>query len=174
MKPRLMHGSDWAGQDVAGWWASEKLNGWRALWTGSRLLTRQGEVLDAPDWFTAGLPERPLDAELWAGQGTTHDQVNGLVQSARWQALTLRPFDIPELGYKTEAAQALLQEMPMGIYARPVEYVRIGSTREALAMMWCIVAAGGEGIMLRKAGAGYAPDFRTEKLLKLKPEVLEG
>ena len=97
-----------------------------------------------------------------------------MVQSARWQALTLRPFDIPELGYKTEAAQALLQEMPMGIYARPVEYVRIGSTREALAMMWCIVAAGGEGIMLRKAGAGYAPDFRTEKLLKLKPEVLEG
>lgn len=172
MKPRLMHGCDWAGQDVAGWWASEKLNGWRALWTGDRLISRQGEDLEAPAWFLAGLPARALDAELWAGPGTTHDQVNGFVQAGRWDRLTLRPFDVPELGFKTEVAQRLLQEISLGCYARPVEYVRVGSTREAVALMWCIVAAGGEGLMLRKPNAGYSPDYRTEKLLKLKPAFL--
>lgn len=172
MTPRLMHGCDWDGRDVAGWWASEKLNGWRALWTGERLITRQGEELASPGWFTADLPRRSLDAELWAGPGTTHDQVNGHIRAGRWSSLTLRPFDIPELGFKTEAAQDLLQRIPMGLYARPVEYFRIGSTREAIAMMRRIVAGGGEGLMLRKPMAGYAPDYRTEKLLKLKPAMV--
>ena len=167
-----MHGYDWSGQDVAGWWASEKLDGWRALWTGSRLLARSGEDLGAPGWWTAGLPGRAMDCELWAGHCTNHDTVNGHVRAGRWDRLTLRPFDIPELGFKTEAAQEIIHSVPLGLYAEPVDYVRVGSTREAIAMMWCIVAAGGEGLMLRKAKAGYSPDYRTEKLLKLKPTVL--
>jgi ATP-dependent DNA ligase len=97
--------------------------------------------------------------------------VNGHIKAGRWCRLMLRPFDVPELGYKTEAAQDLLQRIPLGLYARPVEYVRVGSTQQAIAMMWRIVAAGGEGLMLRKPGAGYAPDYRTEKLLKLKPGI---
>jgi hypothetical protein len=35
-----MSGNDWQkGQDVSGWFASEKLDGWRAVWTGTELLT---------------------------------------------------------------------------------------------------------------------------------------
>ncbi len=34
MNTRLMHGTDWYGQNVAGWWWSEKLDDWRCLWTG--------------------------------------------------------------------------------------------------------------------------------------------
>jgi len=53
--PPLMHGNDWNGQDVAGWWASEKYNGWRAYWDGERLLSRNGNDYCAPAWFLAGL-----------------------------------------------------------------------------------------------------------------------
>jgi DNA ligase 1 len=172
VKPRLMHGCDWTGQDVSGWWVSEKLDGWRAYWTGSEFISRQGNTLNAPDWFTADMPSQPLDGELWAGPGTTHNAVASLVLSGRWRRLTYRPFDIPSLGVKVEAAMAILASLPLPLYCRPVEYHRTQSTEAAIAEMWATVADGGEGLMLRKPGAGYAPDYRTEKLLKLKPDCV--
>ena len=171
-KPALMHGSDWSGQDVSGWWISEKLDGWRCLWTGREFLTREGNPLDAPAWFLAGMPAQPLDGELWAGPGTTHDDVNAAVLAGGWQRLTFRPFDVPALGVKIEAAQAALASLPFPAHVRPVEYSRAGSTAEAIAEMRRVVAGGGEGIMARKPGAGYAPNFRTEKLLKFKPAIV--
>lgn len=172
MKPRLMHGCNWTGQNVAGWWISEKLDGWRAYWDGHAFFTRQGRTLPAPDWFKTGMPEQPLDGELWAGPGTTHDDVNAAVLSGEWGRLSYRPFDIPALGVKVEAAMAILASLPLPGHCRPVEYWRVGSTAEAMSSMMLVVEAGGEGVMLRKAGAGYAPDYRTEKLLKLTPQTV--
>ena len=54
--------------DPRGWWMSEKLDGVRAYWDGSKLLSRLGNVLHAPDWYVACLPPMPLDGELWAGR----------------------------------------------------------------------------------------------------------
>src|SRR5262249_25649064 len=54
--------------DVAGWWMSEKLDGVRAYWDGRQFLSRLGNLFHAPDWFVAGLPEVPLDGELWIGR----------------------------------------------------------------------------------------------------------
>lgn len=49
---------------------SEKLDGVRARWTGQTLVTRSGNLIAAPVWFTAALPEDVLlDGELWAGRG---------------------------------------------------------------------------------------------------------
>ena len=63
-------GSDYhAGVDPTGWPVSEKLNGCRAYFDGSQFWTRGGNVIAAPDWFTAGLPGVPLDGEIWAGRG---------------------------------------------------------------------------------------------------------
>lgn len=172
-KPRLMHGYDWTGQDVSGWWVSEKLDGWRCYWDGSQFITRQGNPLNAPDWFTAGMPAQPLDGELWAGPGTTHDDVASLVLSGQWDGLTYRPFDIPALGVKPEAAASILVRLALPSHVRPVEYHRAESTEAAIAEMWQTVADGGEGLMLRKPGAGYAPDYRTEKLLKVTPATVD-
>ena len=51
--------------DLAGWWMSEKLDGVRAYWDGKQFLSRLGNIYHAPDWFVAGLPNVPLDGELW-------------------------------------------------------------------------------------------------------------
>src|SRR5204862_6869700 len=51
--------------DLAGWWMSEKLDGVRAYWDGERFISRLGNEFHAPDWFAKGLPETPLDGELW-------------------------------------------------------------------------------------------------------------
>lgn len=165
----LMHGCDWTGEDVSGWWLSEKLDGWRVLWTGSEFMTRHSITLDAPNWFKAGMPDTPLDGELWAGPGTNHDDVNVAVRSGDWTRLTFRPFDIPSMGVKCEAAMAILASLSLPKHVKPVEYQRVESTTQAKKLMRQIVRAGGEGVMLRKPGSGYSPNYRTAKLLKLKP-----
>lgn len=54
---------------LADYWVSEKLDGVRGYWDGEKMLTRGGERIAAPDWFTAGLPKIPMDGELWVGRG---------------------------------------------------------------------------------------------------------
>src|SRR5918998_891176 len=51
--------------DPTGWWLSEKLDGVRAYWDGRQLLSRLGNMFHAPDWFIDGLPDHPLDGELF-------------------------------------------------------------------------------------------------------------
>jgi DNA ligase-1 len=48
-----------------GWWMSEKLDGIRAYWDGKRLFSRQGKQLPVPSTFALGMPDIPLDGELW-------------------------------------------------------------------------------------------------------------
>src|SRR5262245_3133397 len=56
----------WDGEmDPKGWWLSEKLDGVRAYWDGTKFLSRLGNVLHAPDWFMANLPKHPLDGEFF-------------------------------------------------------------------------------------------------------------
>ena len=58
------------GQGVSGYLVSEKYDGVRAIWDGSKLLSRQGNPIHAPNWFTEPLPKGVvLDGELWAGYG---------------------------------------------------------------------------------------------------------
>jgi DNA ligase-1 len=54
--------------DLTGWWMSEKLDGVRAYWDGRQFISRLGNRFFAPAWFTAGLPDFPLDGELWGGR----------------------------------------------------------------------------------------------------------
>ncbi len=66
LRAGFVTGRDWDGeQDVTNWHLSEKLDGVRALWTGTQFLSRSGHTYHAPAWFTAGLPQLPLDGELW-------------------------------------------------------------------------------------------------------------
>jgi len=58
------------GVDLADYWVSEKYDGVRGYWDGQQLLTRGGERVQAPAWFTEGWPRSPLDGELWMGRGT--------------------------------------------------------------------------------------------------------
>ena len=54
--------------NLVGWWLSEKLDGVRAYWDGKQFVSRLGNRFHAPAWFVAGLPDVPLDGELWLGR----------------------------------------------------------------------------------------------------------
>lgn len=69
--PALLLAETWDGEtDPTGWVMSEKLDGVRAYWDGTQFLSRQGNRFHAPDWFTAGFPDVPLDGELWLARKT--------------------------------------------------------------------------------------------------------
>ena len=65
-KPDLLLAQDYQDNiDVSQYWVSEKLDGVRAYWDGKQLISRGGNIIQAPAWFTADFPPRPLDGELW-------------------------------------------------------------------------------------------------------------
>lgn len=80
----VMLAAKWEGEDPTGWWMSEKLDGMRAWWTGSAFISRAGNAINAPAWFTAALPKVPLDGELWCGRGQ-FTQVVSIVKNAARQ-----------------------------------------------------------------------------------------
>ena len=67
-KVNMPRNSDCAPPPV-GWYMSEKYDGYRAMWDGKRFVSRQGNVYNAPEWFTKHLPKDVvLDGELYAGR----------------------------------------------------------------------------------------------------------
>ena len=53
-------------QDPTRWLMSEKLDGVRCYWSGSKMYSRNGLEFYPPDWFKDLLPNNmALDGELW-------------------------------------------------------------------------------------------------------------
>ena len=160
---------------VAAYLVSEKLDGVRAYWDGSKLLTRSGNLINAPDWFLAALPATPLDGELWMGRGQ-FDRVSSLVRrqttnTEDWQTTRYMVFDLPAYpGTFSQRYDALykLVETANANWLRPVEQRPVHDHETLNTTLAEVVAEGGEGLMLHRADAIYIPT-RNDSLLKLKP-----
>src|SRR5262249_6260234 len=86
--------------DPTGWWLSEKLDGVRAYWDGKQLWSRLGNLFHAPDWFVKGLPDEPLDGELWLDRKKfqrTVSIVRRQDKSDLWKEVRYVVFDAPKL-----------------------------------------------------------------------------
>lgn len=162
--------------DPNGWLVSEKLDGARAWWDGSRLRFRSGLFIAAPAWFTAALPSQALDGELWAGRGT-FEMLSGIVRRAHpvdadWRRVRFMVFELPGAGgtfaERVARIERLARQQTAGTVWQAVEHTEV-SSREALkARLDAVVVAGGEGLMLRRADAPVETG-RSGSLLKLKP-----
>lgn len=162
------------GLDPSGFLVSEKLDGVRAVWDGSRLRFRSGREVAAPPGFVARLPPVALDGELWLGRGS-FEAVSGLVRrespdDAGWRALRYGVFDLPGApGPFAERARRLVA-LARGSTAFYAIEQRTLATPSALNI-WLdeVVSAGGEGLVLHRADALWQPG-RSDALLKLKPQ----
>ena len=99
--PRLLLAETWNEEiDPSGYWLSEKLDGLRAYWDGTGFLSRNGNSFDTPEWFTRGLPNTPLDGELWIGRKQFQRTVS-IVRSSDaaelWNEVRYLIFDAPTL-----------------------------------------------------------------------------
>lgn len=159
---------------LADYWVSEKLDGVRGYWDGEKLLTRGGERIAAPAWFTVGWPKVAMDGELWAGREQFSKAVSTVRQQtpddAAWRALRFMVFDLPaQAGTFTERIPAL-----HGVVSRidqpwvqAVAQSRVASHAELQRLLAKTVRLGGEGLMLHR-GASLYQGLRNDDLLKVK------
>jgi DNA ligase 1 len=164
---------DWnQGTDPSGWMMSEKLDGVRAQWDGECLVSRGGRTISAPEWWTQQLPATTIDGELWAGRGrfefVNAAQNRRVPDDSEWREIVFMAFDAPEVSGSFSARYTSLSAIPASKAFRVVEHRRCQSTTDFIKFYQNIIAAGGEGAILRRPGATYragrSPDF-----LRLKP-----
>ncbi len=160
---------------LAEYWVSEKYDGVRGFWNGHQLLTRGGEVIHAPAWFTQNWPSHPMDGELWAGRGQFARAVSTVRQHAAddeaWRGIRFMVFDLPaHAGVFTERIAAY-QQVVKALQQSWVEAVpqwRVATHPALQTQLKQAVKAGAEGLMLHRADAPYRAG-RSDDLLKLKP-----
>jgi DNA ligase 1 len=172
--PPLLLAESWDNAaDLAGWWMSEKLDGVRAYWDGKQLLSRQGNLFHAPDWFVEGLPESPLDGELWIARKKfqrTVSVVRRQDKSDLWKEVRFLVFDAPSAdgGFEERIAFAkdALARRPLK-FAQPHEHQLCKDLDCLRAELARVEGLGGEGLMLREPGSKYEAR-RSATLLKVK------
>ena len=162
--------------DVTAYWISEKLDGVRAWWDGDALYSRSGNRFHAPAWFVEDFPSQPLDGELWIGRGA-FETLSGMVRRGpgeanadAWRRVRFMVFDVPSHGSDFDGRLEHMQEVFARVdspYVGLVEQFRVADRAELMAALDRVVAAGGEGLMLRKAESLHRAG-RSDDLLKLK------
>ena len=172
--PPLLLAERWDNsQDLAGWWLSEKLDGVRAYWDGKVLISRLGNSFHAPDWFLTGLPETPLDGELWIGRKAFQRTV-GIVRrqdkTDLWKQVRYVAFDAPAFDAAFEGRLAAVRahiERYRPPYLSAHEHAVCTDLDHLRAELARIEALGGEGLMLRQPESRYEVG-RSLTLLKVK------
>ncbi|MEO8022087.1 DNA ligase [Polaromonas sp.] len=156
------------------YWVSEKLDGVRGYWDGEKLLTRGGERIAAPAWFTAGWPRLPMDGELWAGHGQFSRAVSVVRQQtpdeAGWRSLRFMVFDLPaQAGTFTERIPVLngLVTRIDQPWVQAVAQSKVASHADLQRLLAKTVRQGGEGLMLHRGTSLYKGQ-RSDDLLKVK------
>ena len=171
--PPLMLAEVYDDVHPSGFWVSEKYDGVRAYWDGTQLLTRAGNRIAAPEWFVAMLPSEALDGELWIGHGRFEELTatvrDSMPDESAWERVRYIVFDLPQHPGPFNERLARLNRVIRddGAIQRAPQWQVID--RGALMRdLERIVAAGGEGLMLKRDAVPYRPG-RSRDLLKLKP-----
>ena len=162
------------GVNLEDYWVSEKLDGVRAYWDGEKLWSRGGHVYAAPHWFTAQFPRHPLDGELWSGRGR-FAELSGVVRKAQpvdeeWRQVRFHVFDLPLPDTVFERRYRQLKQLVEGSgspYLAMVVQRPVASHPELMAELEQVVAAGAEGLMLKRRNSRYQAG-RSDDLLKVK------
>ena len=172
--PMLASRFDASIHDLAGYLVSEKLDGVRARWDGERLLTRSGNAIDVPAWFTADWPRQPMDGELWTRRGE-FQRVSDLVRALRrndgdWRHVRFMAFDLPADGGGFARRITRLRSLVLAADADTLGVIAQLAVRDHAtldARLKAVVDAGGEGLMLHRIDARYHAG-RSDALLKFK------
>lgn len=174
-KPDLLLAQDYQDNiDVSQYWVSEKLDGVRAYWDGKQLISRGGNIIQAPAWFTADFPPRPLDGELWLARQQFAQILSTVSKqqpvNSEWQQLAYYIFELPQAeGTFTERIRMmqLLVQQQNSPYLQVVPQFRVADRATLLATLTQLEQAGAEGLMLHHQDAHYKTG-RSADLLKLK------
>ncbi|MBV0934425.1 DNA ligase [Marinobacterium weihaiense] len=154
------------------WLVSEKFDGVRAYWDGTRLLSRSGYPIDIPASMTRDWPDTHLEGELWIGYGQ-FEALSALVRThdapvKDWQRVRFMLFDLPRWPGTFAERQAQLSTLATAANLDVIPQHK-GLDHAGLdALFAAVTARGGEGLMLHRGTALYQLQRSTD-LRKLKP-----
>lgn len=160
--------------NIQEYWVSEKLDGVRAYWNGKQLISKQGNIFNAPEWFIKNFPQQPLSGELWIDRHQ-FEQVSGFTRKKHpidreWQKISFMIFDLPasdaDFTSRLQQMEKLIKsgESP---YLKMIKQQRIENNEQLQLLLEQVLDKGGEGLMLHKGGA-YHQAKRSKDLMKLK------
>ena len=174
IKPNLMLLKSYqSNQDVTGWVMSEKLDGVRAYWDGKKLMSRQGNIFNAPDWFVNDFPSFELDGELWLTRGQFEETVSIVRRQnpdSRWKNIAYHVFEVPnQKGGLLERMSILKTYLNShsNSYIKSIEQIKILSNGMVSRELKRILDLGGEGLVVRNPKAVYKTG-RLNDALKVK------
>lgn len=178
MKPMLAKPYD--GRDVTGWSMSEKLDGVRAIWTGSELLSRNAKPLHAPEWFLEALPHGvALDGELHTGRGAFQEVVSFVRKKKpvddEWNQVLYSVFDLPHSQSPWTDRYNTLRAMEPDFHGAAwhvLDHEHVFDRDHMQAKYEELVAKGAEGLMIKCPQRPYVQG-RSDALLKYKPVYSE-
>ena len=173
-------------QPPINWWASEKLDGIRAIWDGEKFLSR-GSANGAakvysyvPKWFEDLIPKGiSLDGEIWVGRNKFQEagKLSSLIPGGKyteseindlWKDVKFMIFDIPTYnGLFEERMSYLNKNIKQNDNIRLVNHHKIKSEEDLSIMYDTLTSQGAEGVMLRAPHSPYLTK-RTNLLLKMK------
>jgi DNA ligase-1 len=159
--------------DIKQYYISEKLDGMRGYWNGKQLLSRQGNVINSPKWFTQHWPDTPIDGELWISQNNFQPLISCVrrnVAGKCWHKVRFMMFDLPKhhgsFAERVKHMQSIVIETHSP-YLAAIKQYRVLDLAELDKRLEQVINNKGEGLMLHLASAYYHIG-RTAKLLKLK------
>jgi len=158
--------------NTIGWYVSTKLDGVRAIWNGKQLLSRNGNVFAAPDYFIKSLPKDVMiDGELFIGPKQFSETVS-IVKSFNdkgWSKIRFVAFDLPSSKERVEGRWNQLKKLVEQV-GKPLEYMpqyELKDPNLLYVLLDKVLEQGNEGLMLRKPRSFYEGK-RSDTLLKLK------
>ncbi len=160
-------------EQVTGWFMSEKLDGIRGYWTGTTLVTRKGNPIHAPAWFTRSFPPFELDGELWSKrndfefvQGTVMDHT----PSGDWKQITYNIFEVPnasgDFPTRLDKAKTWFSTHP-GSPARIIPQITCEDRAHLDRFMADVEKRGGEGLIIKDPKLPFHTG-RSPHVLKVK------
>ena len=165
----MEHGQNWSGEDLAGWYLSEKFNGCRAYWDGQEMWSRGGIKVKLPSSWRASLPAGVhLDGELYDGIGGVYRCGAALKYGRFTDSMRFMVFDAPtQKGYWPARMRRAAALISRNTVARCVKYRVCKNIADAMQKLNRIRNRGGEGLMLRAPDHRYAAG-RTANLFKIR------
>ncbi|WP_114326754.1 DNA ligase [Candidatus Colwellia aromaticivorans] len=160
--------------DINQYWLSEKLDGMRGYWNGTHLLTRQGNLIHSPKWFTKNWPDKAMDGELWVKRDYFQQTLScirkKIIDETCWKFVRFMIFDLPEnkeTFTKRIIAMQQLTKKANSLYLSIIEQFKLTTVEQLHERLNKIVKNNGEGLMLH-LGIAYYHVGRTASIMKLK------
>ena len=132
---------------------SNRRDGIRVYWDGRKFITAQGQELHTPIWFHQGLPNFPLDCDLWH---SSLEKLMSIIRSQKdWKEVKLLVRDMPQSMETFERRQDVLKEYFFPDHVGIIQVERCSGFDHLDAFININLEKGSKGVILIQPESHY-------------------